>query len=139
VTKKNMHPGQDRFTSRKSKCRFLRSRFGQRRISLGLKQTMRPWNLRREVPGRRTVEGESRTRPSFRLFLGLDGGRRRHGPSSDLDWSFRQQVIDNFRRATWSRPWCSTVDVEKERISLGVKQLEGDPFAERATSRRARS
>src|SRR6202163_811029 len=105
-TKKNVHPGKIVSTSQEVEVQVLEVDPVKRRISLGLKQTMRnPWEVFVEkYPVGATVEGEVKNKTEFGLFLGLDG---------DM---VKAIVLD--------------VDVEKERISLGVKQLEGDPFAE---------
>src|SRR4029077_5742320 len=67
----------------------------------------------------------------FGLFLGLEGDGDGMVHLSDLDWKLPgEQVIDNFKKGDMVKAVVPDVDVEKERISLGVKQLEGDPFAE---------
>ena len=72
-----------------------------------------------------TVEGEVKNKTEFGLFLGLEGDVDGMVHLSDLDWNRPgEQVIDNSRRATWSSAQVLDVDVEKERISLGVKQVE---------------
>src|SRR6266851_5727263 len=116
-TKKNMHPGKIVSTSQEVEVQVLEVDSVKRRISLGLKQTMRnPWEVFVEkFPVGSTVEGE------------VDGMVH----LSDLDWKLPgEQVIDNFKKGDMVKAVVLDVDVEKERISLGVKQLEGDPFAE---------
>src|SRR5581483_6727832 len=67
----------------------------------------------------------------FGLFLGLEGDVDGMVHLSDLDWKLPgEQVIDNFKKGDHVKAVVLDVDVEKERISLGIKQLEGDPFAE---------
>src|SRR3989440_428930 len=105
----------------------------KRRISLGLKQTMRnPWELFVEkYPPGTEVEGEVKNKTEFGLFLGLDGDVDGMVHLSDLDWKRPgEQVIDEFKKGDKVRAQVLDVDVEKERISLGIKQLEGDPVAE---------
>jgi small subunit ribosomal protein S1 len=105
----------------------------KRRISLGLKQTMRnPWEVFVEkFPVGSVVEGEVKNKTEFGLFLGLEGDVDGMVHLSDLDWKLPgEQVIDNFKKGDMVKAVVLDVDVEKERISLGVKQLEGDPFAE---------
>src|SRR5919204_492756 len=76
-----------------------------------------------------TVEVKNKT--EFGLFLGLEGDVDGMVHLSDLDWKLPgEQVIDNFKKGDMVKAVVLDVDVEKERISLGVKQLEGDPFAE---------
>src|SRR3974390_1659311 len=104
-TKKTEHPGKIVSTSQEVEVQVLEVDSVKRRISLGLKQTMRnPWEVfvEKHPPGS-IVEGEVKNKTEFGLFLGLDG---------DM---VKAQVLD--------------VDVEKERISLGIKQLAGDPMA----------
>src|SRR5579871_5428473 len=125
-TKKNMHPGKIVSTSQEVDS-------VKRRISLGLKQTMRnPWEVFVEGhPTGSTVEGEVKNKTEFGLFLGLEGDVDGMVHLSDLDWKQPgEQVIDNFKKGDMVKAVVLDVDVEKERISLGVKQLEGDPFAE---------
>jgi small subunit ribosomal protein S1 len=105
----------------------------KRRISLGLKQTMRnPWEVFVEkFPVGSTVEGEVKNKTEFGLFLGLDGDVDGMVHLSDLDWKRPgEQVIDDYKKGDIVRAQVLDVDVEKERISLGIKQLAGDPFAE---------
>jgi small subunit ribosomal protein S1 len=103
----------------------------KRRISLGLKQTMRnPWELFVEkYPPGSVIEGEVKNKTEFGLFLGLDGDVDGMVHLSDLDWKRPgEQVIDDYKKGDRVRAKVLDVDVEKERISLGVKQLEGDPM-----------
>src|SRR3984957_16224220 len=134
-TKKNMHPGKIVSTSQEVEVQVLEVDSVKRRISLGLKQTMRnPWEVFLEkFPVGSTVEGEVKNKTEFGLFLGLEGDVDGMVHLSDLDWKQPgEQVIDNFKKGDMVKAVVLDVDVdgEKERISLGVKQLEGDPFAE---------
>ena len=132
-TKKNMHPGKIVSTSQEVEVQVLEVDLVKRRISLGLKQTMRnPWEVFVEkFPVGSTVEGEVKNKTEFGLFLGLEGDVDGMVHLSDLDWKLPgEQVIDNFKKGDMVKAVVLDVDVEKERISLGVKQLEGDPFAE---------
>jgi small subunit ribosomal protein S1 len=98
----------------------------KRRISLGLKQTMRnPWEvfLEKYPPGS-VVEGEVKNKTEFGLFLGLDGDVDGMVHLSDLDWKRPgEQVIEEFKKGDKVKAQVLDVDVEKERISLGIKQL----------------
>src|SRR5947208_9355355 len=77
------------------------------------------------------VEGEVKNKTEFGLFLGLDGDVDGMVHLSDLDWKRPgEQVIEEFKKGDHVKAVVLDVDVEKERISLGVKQLEADPFAE---------
>src|SRR6266403_1856164 len=132
-TKKNMHPGKIVSTSQEVEVQVLEVDSVKRRISLGLKQTMRnPWEVFVEkFPVGSIVEGEVKNKTEFGLFLGLEGDVDGMVHLSDLDWKLPgEQVIDNFKKGDMVKAVVLDVDVEKERISLGVKQLEGDPFAE---------
>jgi len=103
----------------------------KRRISLGLKQTMRnPWELFVEkYPPGSTVEGEVKNKTEFGLFLGLDGDVDGMVHLSDLDWKRPgEQVIEDYKKGDMVKAQVLDVDVEKERISLGIKQLAGDPM-----------
>ncbi len=132
-TKKNVHPGKIVSTSQEVEVQVLEVDPVKRRISLGLKQTMRnPWEVfvEKHPPGS-VVEGEVKNKTEFGLFLGLDGEVDGMVHLSDLDWKRPgEQVIDDFKKGDKVRAIVLDVDVEKERISLGIKQLEGDPFAE---------
>jgi small subunit ribosomal protein S1 len=96
--------------------------------SLGLKQTMRnPWELFVEKhPVGSTVEGEVKNKTEFGLFLGLDGDVDGMVHLSDLDWKRPgEQVIEEYKKGDKVEAQVLDVDVEKERISLGIKQLSG--------------
>jgi small subunit ribosomal protein S1 len=131
-TKKNVHPGKIVSTSQEVEVQILEVDPVKRRISLGLKQTMRnPWELFVEkYPPGSTVEGEVKNKTEFGLFLGLDGDVDGMVHLSDLDWKRPgEQVIDEYKKGDMVSAQVLDVDVEKERISLGVKQLQGDPMS----------
>jgi small subunit ribosomal protein S1 len=130
-TKKNVHPGKIVSTSQEVEVQILEVDSVKRRISLGLKQTMRnPWEVFIEkYPSGTVVEGEVKNKTEFGLFLGLDGDVDGMVHLSDLDWKRPgEQVIEEYKKGDKVRAVVLDVDVEKERISLGIKQLEGDPF-----------
>ncbi len=131
-TKKNVHPGKIVSTSQEVEVQILEVDPVKRRISLGLKQTMRnPWEVfvEKHPPGS-TVEGEVKNKTEFGLFLGLDGDVDGMVHLSDLDWKRPgEQVIDDYKKGDMVQAQVLDVDVEKERISLGVKQLQGDPMS----------
>jgi small subunit ribosomal protein S1 len=136
-TKKNVHPGKIVATSQEVEVQILEVDPVKRRISLGLKQTMRnPWEVFLEkYPAGTVVEGEVKNKTEFGLFLGLDGDVDGMVHLSDLDWKRpSEQVIDEYKKGDKVKAQVLDVDVEKERISLGIKQLEGDPFAEAGTA-----
>src|SRR6266568_2890087 len=135
-TKKNVHPGKIVSTSQEVEVQVLEVDPVKRRISLGLKQTMRnPWELFVEkFPVGTELEGEVKNKTEFGLFLGLDGDVDGMVHLSDLDWKRPgEQVIEEYKKGDKVRAQVLDVDVEKERISLGIKQLEGDPFAAEST------
>src|SRR6266511_4047763 len=131
-TKKNVHPGKIVSTSQEVDVQILEVDPVKRRISLGLKQTMRnPWEtfVEKYPPGTE-IEGEVKNKTEFGLFLGLDGDVDGMVHLSDLDWKRPgEQVIEEYKKGDKVRAVVLDVDVEKERISLGIKQLEGYPFA----------
>jgi small subunit ribosomal protein S1 len=132
-TKKNVHPGKIVSTSQEVEVQILEVDPVKRRISLGLKQTMRnPWEVFVEkYPAGSVLEGEVKNKTEFGLFLGLDGDIDGMVHLSDLDWKRPgEQVIEEYKKGDKVKAQVLDVDVEKERISLGVKQLEADPFAE---------
>ena len=130
-TKKNVHPGKIVSTSQEVDVQILEVDPVKRRISLGLKQTMRnPWEVFVEkYPPGSLIEGEVKNKTEFGLFLGLDGDVDGMVHLSDLDWKRPgEQVIEDYKKGDRIRAKVLDVDVEKERISLGIKQLEGDPM-----------
>ncbi|WP_375408712.1 30S ribosomal protein S1 [uncultured Methylobacterium sp.] len=132
-TKKNVHPGKIVSTSQEVEVQILEVDPVKRRISLGLKQTLQnPWEAFAEKhPVGSEVEGEVKNKTEFGLFIGLEGDVDGMVHLSDLDWNRPgEQVIEEFKKGDMLRAQVLDVDVEKERISLGVKQLGGDPFAE---------
>ena len=136
-TKKNVHPGKIVSTSQEVEVQILEVDPVKRRISLGLKQTLQnPWEAFAEkFPPGTTVEGEVKNKTEFGLFIGLDGDVDGMVHLSDLDWNRPgEQVIEEFKKGDMVRAQVLDVDVEKERISLGIKQLGGDPFADAAAA-----
>jgi small subunit ribosomal protein S1 len=131
-TKKNVHPGKIVSTSQEVDVQVLEVDPVKRRISLGLKQTLQnPWEAFAEKhPVGSTVTGEVKNKTEFGLFIGLDGDVDGMVHLSDLDWNRPgEQVIEEYKKGDVINAQVLDVDVEKERISLGVKQLAGDPFA----------
>ena len=106
----------------------------KRRISLGLKQTLQnPWEAFAEKhPVGSVVEGEVKNRTEFGLFIGLDGDVDGMVHLSDLDWSRPgEQAIEDYKKGDTVSAKVLDVDVEKERIAIGIKQLASDPFSAR--------
>jgi small subunit ribosomal protein S1 len=125
-TKKNVHPGKIVSTSQEVEVQVLEVDPVKRRISLGLKQTMRnPWEVFVEkYPPGSVVDGEVKNKTEFGLFLGLDGDVDGMVHLSDLDWKRPgEQVIEEYKKGDKVTAQVLDVDVDKERISLGIKQL----------------
>ncbi len=130
-TKKNVPPGKIVSTSQQVEVVVLEIDPPKRRISLGLKQTMpNPWEefLERYPVGSR-VEGEIKNKTEFGLFIGLENEIDGLVHLTDLDWNIPgEQVIENYTKGQTITTVVLDVDVAKERVSLGIKQLTGDPF-----------
>ena len=132
-TKKNVHPGKIVSTSQEVEVMVLEIDPVKRRVSLGLKQTMRnPWEVFAEThPEGTEVEGEVKNTTEFGLFIGLPGEIDGMVHLSDLSWDERgEEAIQNYRKGDVVQAVVSEVDVEKERISLSIKALGGDKFAD---------
>ncbi|MEM8632130.1 MAG: 30S ribosomal protein S1, partial [Pseudomonadota bacterium] len=132
-TKKNVHPGKIVSTSQEVEVMVLEIDTAKRRVSLGLKQTMRnPWEaFAEDYPEGSDVEGEVKNITEFGLFVGLPGDIDGMVHLSDLTWEGRgEDVIGDYRKGDTVRAKVTEVDVEKERISLSIKAMDGDPFVE---------
>jgi small subunit ribosomal protein S1 len=132
-TKKNVHPGKIVSTSQEVEVVVLEVDSQKRRISLGLKQTQRnPWEeFAERYPVGSVVEGEVKNKTEFGLFLGLENDVDGMVHLSDLAWEKAgEEAIDDFKKGETVKAQVLDVDVEKERISLGIKQVAGDPFAD---------
>jgi len=132
-TKKNVHPGKIVSTSQEVEVMVLDVDESKRRISLGLKQTQRnPWELFQEQnPPGTVVEGEIRNITEFGLFIGLPGDIDGMVHMSDINWEKPgEDAIADYKKGDMVRAKVLDTDVEKERISLGIKQLAADPAAE---------
>lgn len=136
-TKKNVHPGKILSTTQEVEVVVLEVDPVKRRISLGLKQTLdNPWTtFAQKYPVGTVVEGEVKNKTEFGLFIGLDGDVDGMVHLSDLDWNRPgEQVIEEYNKGEVVKAVVLDVDVEKERISLGIKQLSGDKVGEAAAS-----
>ena len=130
-TKKNVHPGKIVSTSQEVEVMVLDVDPQKRRISLGLKQCSgNPWDAFLEAnPVGSEIEGEVKNITEFGLFIGLMGGIDGMVHLSDLSWEKAgEELMKEFRKGDVLKAKVLDVDVDKERISLGVKQLSGDPF-----------
>ena len=130
-TKKNVHPGKIVSTSQEVEVVVLDVDPSKRRVSLGLKQAMaNPWDAFIAAhPVGSTVEGEVKNATEFGLFIGLDNDIDGMVHLSDLDWAVSgEEAIAKYTKGDMVKAKVLDVDVEKERISLGIKQLAGDPM-----------
>ncbi|MFO1058924.1 MAG: 30S ribosomal protein S1 [Dongiaceae bacterium] len=131
-TKKNVHPGKIVSTSQEVEVMVLDVDPVKRRISLGLKQCLdNPWSSFLEKhPIGSVLEGEVKNITEFGLFVGLPGEIDGMVHLSDIDWQRPgEQAIADYKKGDTVQVKLLDVDVEKERISLGIKQLADDPFA----------
>jgi small subunit ribosomal protein S1 len=130
-TKKNIHPGKIVSTSQEVEVMVLDVDEQKRRISLGLKQCKsNPWtDFQENHPIGSELEGEIKNITEFGLFVGLPGEIDGMVHLSDLDWERSgEDSIKEYEKGQNVRVKVLDVDVGKERISLGIKQLGADPF-----------
>ncbi|WP_428248437.1 30S ribosomal protein S1 [Ferrovibrio sp.] len=130
-TKKNVHPGKIVSTSQEVEVMILEVDPAKRRISLGLKQCLaNPWDAFADKhPIGSVIEGEIKNITEFGLFIGLDGQVDGMVHLSDLDWNKAgEEAIKEYQKGQIVKAQVLDVDTEKERISLGIKQLANDPF-----------
>ncbi|MEQ8619900.1 MAG: 30S ribosomal protein S1 [Thalassobaculaceae bacterium] len=130
-TKKNVHPGKIVSTSQEVEVMILDVDPNKRRISLGLKQCLgNPWeDFVEKYPAGTELEGEVKNITEFGLFIGLPGEIDGMVHLSDIDWDTPgEEAIQTFKKGDMVKAKVLDVDVEKERISLGIKQLTTDPF-----------
>jgi small subunit ribosomal protein S1 len=129
--KKNVHPGKIVSTSQEVEVMVLEVDATKRRISLGLKQTMdNPWHAFSDRhPAGTQIEGEIKNITEFGLFIGLDGDIDGMAHLSDLDWNEPgEEAIKKYKKGDVIKAVVIDIDVDKERIALGVKQVSGDPM-----------
>ena len=132
-TKKNAHPGKIVATSEQVDVIILDVDEPKRRISLGLKQAQgNPWELFVEAhPVGSTIEGEIRNITEFGLFIGVGAEIDGMVHMSDISWDEAgEAAMQHYSKGQMVTAKVLDVDVEKERISLGIKQLQADPAAE---------
>jgi small subunit ribosomal protein S1 len=125
-TKKNVHPGKILSTSEMVEVQVLEIDSSKRRISLGLKQVQsNPWEaFSAKYPKGTVLEGEVKNMTEFGLFVGLDGDVDGMVHLSDLDWKRSgEEAIKDYKKGDMVKAIVLDVDQEKERISLGIKQL----------------
>ena len=130
-TKKNVHPGKIVSTSQEVQVAILDVDPDKRRISLGLKQCLNnPWEeFLEKHPIGSELEGEVKNITEFGLFLGLGGEIDGMVHLSDLSWEKAgEDALNEYKKGDLVRVRVLDVDVDKERVSLGVKQLQEDTF-----------
>jgi small subunit ribosomal protein S1 len=130
-TNKNIHPSKVVQLGDEVEVMILEIDEDRRRISLGMKQCMaNPWDdfAMNHKKGDK-VRGAIKSITDFGIFIGLPGGIDGLVHLSDLSWSATgEEAKQNFKKGDEVEAVVLSIDVEKERISLGVKQLDGDPF-----------
>lgn len=129
-TKKNVHPGKIVSTSQEVEVMVLDVDPDKRRISLGLKQcNANPWeDFVVKFPVGAEVEGEVKNITEFGLFIGLDGEIDGMAHLSDLSWDKSgEEALADYTKGDMVKAKVLDVDVDKERVSLGIKQLADDP------------
>jgi small subunit ribosomal protein S1 len=132
-TKKNVHPGKIVSTSQEVEVMVLEIESDKRRVSLGLKQTQgNPWEgFAKNFPEGAEVEGEVKNITEFGLFIGLEGEIDGMVHLSDLAWDKSgEEALADYKKGDIVKAVVIDVDADKERISLSVKNLGEDPFAE---------
>ena len=138
-TKKNVHPGKIVSTSQQVEVMVLDVDLSKRRISLGLKQcTNNPWeDLSATYPVGTEIDGEIRNITEFGLFVGLNDDIDGLVHLSDISWeNAGEEALEGFAKGDMVKAKVLDIDVNKERISLGIKQLTDDPFAGQADAYR---
>jgi len=128
-TKKNVHPGKIVSSSQEVDVEVLEVDEEKRRISLGIKQVQdNPWDSFTErFPAGTVIKGEVRSVTEFGLFIGLDGDIDGMAHLSDLSWDKSgEEALKDFKKGDTVEAKILEVDIEKERISLGIKQLVKD-------------
>lgn len=131
-TKKNIHPSKLVSQGQKVEVVVLDIDVVKRRISLGLKQcTANPWEtFLHKYPVNSIIEGEIKNITEFGLFVGVDDDIDGMVHLNDVSWNNDENVMSQFKTGDKIKVKVLDVDAEKERISLGVKQLDSDPFEE---------
>ena len=131
-TKKNVHPGKIVSTSQEIEVMVLDIDLTKRRISLGLKQVQgNPWeDFAAANPAGTEIEGEIRNITEFGLFVGLSAEIDGLVHLSDISWEVTgEQALEGYNKGDMVKAKVLDIDIEKERISLGIKQMSEDPYA----------
>ncbi len=130
-TNKNVHPSKVVQVGDEVEVMILEIDEERRRISLGMKQCLpNPWeDFAREFKKGDRVKGQIKSITDFGVFVGLAGGIDGLVHLSDLSWTDGgEEAVKKFKKGEEVETVVLSIDVERERISLGIKQLEGDPF-----------
>ena len=131
-TNKNVHPSKVVQLGDEVEVMILEIDEERRRISLGMKQCKpNPWDEFADQPSRRATRssGQIKSITDFGVFIGLPGGIDGLVHLSDLSWSAAgEEAVRNYKKGDEVEAVVLAIDVESERISLGIKQLDGDPF-----------
>ncbi len=130
-TNKNVHPSKVVALGDEVEVMILEIDEERRRISLGMKQCLpNPWEeFSMNFKKGDKVRGQIKSITDFGIFIGLQGGIDGLVHLSDLSWTLPgEEAVRNFKKGEETEAQVLSIDVERERISLGIKQLEGDPF-----------
>ena len=130
-TNKNVHPSKVVALGDEVEVMILEIDEERRRISLGMKQCLpNPWEeFGMNFKKGDKVRGPIKSITDFGIFIGLHGGIDGLVHLSDLSWTLPgEEAVRNFKKGEETEAQVLSIDVERERISLGIKQLEGDPF-----------
>jgi len=130
-TNKNVHPSKVVQLGDEVEVMILEIDEARRRISLGMKQCQsNPWDdfaLNHKKGDK--VKGQIKSITDFGVFIGLDGGIDGLVHLSDLSWAAPgEEAVRNYKKGDELEALVLAIDVERERISLGIKQMDGDPF-----------
>ncbi len=131
--RKNIHPGKIVSTSQEVEVMVLGVDSAKRRISLGIKQcTPNPWDkILQDYPVGTEIEGEIKNITEFGLFVGLLDDIDGMVHMSDIDWNMdAEAALAQYNKGDRVKAKILDVDAQRERISLGIKQLSGDPMEE---------
>ncbi|MCY4006648.1 MAG: 30S ribosomal protein S1 [Rhodobacteraceae bacterium] len=131
-TKKNLHPGKIVSTSQEVEVMVLAIDSAKRRVSLGLKQTMKnPWLAFSETHSNgMQIEGEVRSVTEFGVFVGLEHGIDGMIHLSGLTWDKDQEAaLKSYKKGDMVTAVITEIDVDKERVALSIKELSPDPFS----------
>ncbi|MEC9409765.1 MAG: 30S ribosomal protein S1 [Pseudomonadota bacterium] len=132
-TNKNIHPSKVVQVGDEVEVMILDIDEERRRISLGIKQcTMNPWEeFGTKFNKGDKISGKIKSITDFGIFIGLDGGIDGLVHLSDISWNDTgEDAVRNYKKGDELETVILSIDPERERISLGVKQLESDPFSE---------